>query len=82
MSRTSLDQTHWLGSKLGLRSVIGNFKVFEWCQAFSAQGENMHTGAPSTRAFMPVLSSNGECTHVHMTAVDADAIDLNSLQLS
>ncbi len=41
----------------------------------------MHMGAPSTRAFMPVMSSNGECTHVHMTAVDADAIDLNCLQL-
>ncbi len=25
MSRTSLDQTDWLGSKLDLRSVIGNF---------------------------------------------------------
>ena len=36
----------------------------------------MHMGAPSTRAFMPVMSSNGECTHAHMTAVDAAAIDL------
>lgn len=39
----------------------------------------MHMGAPSTRAFMPVFYSNGECTHVHMTAVAADAIDLRTV---